>query len=76
MKRALSIVDGTAWDAADYNAKDQTWKAVRRRHLACLSCGGPATFRSGSLRASFFTARHRPDCLLSAKTWSAFRYLQ
>ena len=32
------------------NAKVQTWEAVRRRHLACLSCGGPATFRSGSLR--------------------------
>lgn len=76
MKKALSIVDGRVWDAAEYGAKDQTWQARRRRQLACLGCGGRAMFKAGSLRAAFFAARHRQDCLLSTKTWSVFRYLQ
>jgi hypothetical protein len=76
MKRALSLVDGRTWDAAEYGDKDETWQARRRRQLACLGCGGQATFRAGSRRVAFFAARHRQDCLLAAKTWSVFRYLQ
>mgnify|MGYP007002578176 CR=1 FL=1 len=76
MKRALSLVDERAIDAVEYGAKDPQWQAQRRRQLACIGCGGPATFRSGTRRMSSFAAQHREDCLLSAKTWSAFRYLQ
>lgn len=76
MKRALSLVDGRAFDAAEYGAKDHRWQSQRRRQLACLGCGGQATFRSGTRRTSSFAAQHRESCVLSAKPWSVFRYLQ
>jgi len=76
MKRALSLIDGRTFDAAEYGAKDPAWQAQRRRRLACLGCGGQATFRSGTRRTSSFAARHRHDCVLSTQSWSAFRYLQ
>lgn len=76
MKRALCLVDGTAWDAAEFGSKDETWQERRRRQLACLGCGGRAIFKAGSRRVAFFAARHRQDCPLSTRAWSVFRYLQ
>jgi hypothetical protein len=76
MKRALSLVDGRAWDATEFGSKGETWQERRRRQLSCLGCGGRAMFKAGLRRAAFFAARHRQDCPLSTRAWGVFRYLQ
>jgi hypothetical protein len=77
MKRALSLLDDSDLDAAEFSQKDPDWISSRRRKLVCLACGAPAFFRAASAtRKPSFGATHEDRCLLTAPPWSAFRFFQ
>ncbi|MFF2842519.1 competence protein CoiA family protein [Paenarthrobacter sp. NPDC057981] len=50
-------------------------RRATRQELACLSCHGRAVFRAGQKRQPSFAARHRQDCRLVRRRWSAFKFL-
>ncbi|MFP5015836.1 competence protein CoiA family protein [Paenarthrobacter ureafaciens] len=43
--------------------------------MVCLSCDARAMFRAGQKRQPSFAARHRQDCRLVLRPWSAFIFL-
>lgn len=77
MKRALSLLDSQDISAEEFDRKERPWQEERRHLMFCLACGKKATFRIvSSKRCPTFGARHDKACLLSARPWSAFKYLQ
>ncbi|MGO4252771.1 competence protein CoiA family protein [Paenarthrobacter sp. YJN-D] len=72
---AKSILDGTEWTATEFAGLLPEEQNATRQELACLSCDGRAVFRAGQQRQPSFAARHRQDCRLVSRPWSAFRFL-
>ncbi|MGJ3190073.1 competence protein CoiA family protein [Paenarthrobacter nitroguajacolicus] len=72
---AKSILDGTEWTATEFAELLPEEQRATRQELACLSCDGRAVFRAGQQRQPSFAARHRQDCRLVSRPWSAFRFL-
>lgn len=72
---AKSVFDGTEWTAKEFAVLLPEKQRAARQELACLSCGGRAVFRSGPKRQPSFAARHRQDCRLVSRPWSAFKFL-
>ena len=56
---------------------EKPWQDLRRNYMTCLACGRRATFRIVSAkRRPTFAATHKQACILTARRWSVFKYLQ
>ncbi|MFF2840684.1 competence protein CoiA family protein [Paenarthrobacter sp. NPDC057981] len=72
---AKSVLDGTEWTATEFAGLLPEEQRTNRPELVCLACDGRAVFRAGQSRQPSFAARHRQDCRLVSRPWSAFKFL-
>ncbi|MFE4080225.1 competence protein CoiA family protein [Paenarthrobacter sp. YIM B13468] len=72
---AKSVLDGTEWTATQFAGLTPEEQRATRQELVCLSCEGRAVFRAGQKRQPAFAARHRQECRLVSRPWSAFTFL-
>ncbi len=77
MNRVHCLLNGEDITAGQFNSMNDEKRELYRDNLVCIACGRRATFRRVSAkRTPTFAAQHKDGCILTSKTWSAFRYLQ